>query len=65
MAFREGDAGDLDYGGSVDMERYCTWDEAVAGHRDMVEKLTMLGSGLSREQLEAGKLAIEALLPKT
>lgn len=52
MVFTDGKGGDM-------MNRYCTWDEAVAGHKRMCESLQ---SGLSREELEKAKAIITPLL---
>lgn len=40
-------------------ERYCTWQQAEAGHRRVCEGLT---SGFTREELEAAKTVIEGLI---
>ena len=46
-----------------DMERYSTWDDALAGHEAMVERVKKeMQSGLTRRQLEKGKKVIEGLL---
>jgi hypothetical protein len=51
----------LVFGGPNDgyMERYCTWDEALAGHARILAEQP---SGLTREQLEAGKDEILRLM---
>ena len=53
-----GEDSDVEY----DVWRYSTWDEAVEGHKQACASVT---TGLSREELEAGKAAIEGLLRKS
>jgi hypothetical protein len=43
----------------IDQRRYRTWDEACSGHADVVAGL---GSGMTREELEAGAAVIALLI---
>lgn len=57
MVFTDGKGGD--------MERYSTYDEAMAGHKVMVEKVRKrYNSGLTKKQLEKAKAVIEPLLKR-
>lgn len=51
MVFRDGHG--------EECERYCTWQEAEAGHRRVCEGLT---SGFTREELGSAKTVIEDLI---
>ena len=62
MVFKLGPNGEPNMGG-VEDDRYSTWDEAMAGHKAMVDKVRReYPSVFTKEELEAGVPVIEALL---
>ena len=50
---------DRDDRANIDMWRYSTWDEAMAGHKAACNGLT---SGLTRKELEQARVVIEGLV---